>query len=124
VPRLDRPGHEQLGPRDQWKAVHADAYRELRPVTVALSPAQAIAKAEEVARRNRWHVVQADPARGTLEAVSTTRFFGLTDDIAVRARPAPEGGSLVDVRSVSRHGISDGGRGARNIERLLTGVAG
>ena len=123
VPRLERPGHERLSPRDQWKAVHADAYRDLRPVAVPLSPAATIAKVEGIARRHGWRVIRADRVAGELEAVATTRFFGFTDDIAVRARPMPGGGSVVDVRSVSRRGISDGGRGARNIERLRDGLA-
>lgn len=122
VPMLDRPGHERLTVEEHWKAVHTDAYGALRSLPLALTPAQAIAKARAVAERHRWRVVRADERAGSLEAISATRFFGLTDDIAVRARPAPGGGSIVDVRSVSRQGIGDQGRGKRNIERMLDGL--
>jgi uncharacterized protein (DUF1499 family) len=124
VPTLNRPGYASLSSYEQWKAVHADAYGDLRPLELKTGPVEALARAAAVAQRYGWRVVRADPRHGVLEAVSSTRFFGMEDDIVMRARQSPGGGTVVDVRSVSRTGISDHGRGARNIRRLLSGLQG
>lgn len=119
IPDLGRPGWDRLQPLERWKAVHRDAYPELQPVRLAVAPAEAIRRAEDVARDLGWSVVAVDPAAGRLEATDTTRFFRFKDDVAVRARPSPNGGSIVDVRSVSRVGVSDLGENARRIRRFL-----
>jgi uncharacterized protein (DUF1499 family) len=71
-----------------------------------------------VAQDLGWEVVEADPAGGRLEATDTTTWFGFKDDVVVRIRPA-DGGSRVDVRSVSRTGRSDVGTNARRIRAYL-----
>jgi uncharacterized protein (DUF1499 family) len=69
-----------------------------------------------------WEIVAAEPASGRIEATATTFWFGFKDDIVVRVTPA-EGGSRVDVRSVSRVGRSDVGTNAQRIEAYLTRIA-
>ena len=65
-----------------------------------------------------WQVAATDTAAGRLEATHTTRWFGFKDDVIVRIRP--EGtGSRVDVRSVSRVGLSDLGANAERIRGFL-----
>src|SRR3990172_97727 len=54
-----------------------------------------------------------------IEAVATTRWFGFRDDIVIRISPAPNGGSVLDIRSVSRVGLSDIGTNARRIRTFL-----
>jgi uncharacterized protein (DUF1499 family) len=54
-----------------------------------------------------------------LEATETTFFFRFKDDVVVRARPAPGGGSLVDMRSISRVGGSDVGLNAKRVRAFL-----
>lgn len=120
IPDLGRPGFAQLPPEERWKAVHQDAYGDLRPVRLSIAPAEAIRKAEEVARSKGWAIATSNPAEGRLEATDTTRFFRFKDDVVVRARPAPGGGSIVDVRSVSRVGVSDLGVNARRVRSFLT----
>ncbi|MCA6329217.1 MAG: DUF1499 domain-containing protein, partial [Phenylobacterium sp.] len=44
------------------------------------------------------------------------------DDVAVRIRPSATGGSVVDVRSTSRVGLSDLGANAKRIEAFLAGL--
>jgi uncharacterized protein (DUF1499 family) len=56
---------------------------------------------------------------GTLEATDTTFFFRFKDDVVVRARPAPGGGTLVDMRSISRVGGSDVGVNAKRVRAFL-----
>ena len=50
--------------------------------------------------------------------------FGFKDDVVVRVRENAEGGSLVDVRSVSRVGRSDLGVNAKRIGAILQGLRG
>ena len=60
---------------------------------------------------------------GRLQASDTTFLFGLTDDIALRVRPAGTGARL-DIRSKSRVGVSDFGRNAARIGAYLKKIAG
>ena len=46
-------------------------------------------------------------------------FFHFKDDVVVRIRPAPGGGSLVDMRSISRVGGSDVGMNAKRVRAFL-----
>ena len=54
-----------------------------------------------------------------LEATATSFFFRFKDDVVVRVRPAPGGGSLVDMRSISRVGGSDVGMNAKRVRAFL-----
>jgi hypothetical protein len=54
-----------------------------------------------------------------IEAVATTRWFAFKDDIAIRISPAANGGSVLDIRSASRVGLSDLGTNARRIRTFL-----
>ena len=70
-----------------------------------------------------WDVVSQNAEAGILSATATTFWFGFKDDIAVRVR-AEGAGSVVDVRSTSRVGLSDLGANAARIEAYLAGVSG
>ena len=56
-----------------------------------------------------WQVVNVDAAQGIVEATDTSFWFGFVDDIVVRVTPV-DAGARVDVRSVSRVGLSDIGK--------------
>ncbi|MFB3106560.1 MAG: DUF1499 domain-containing protein [Pseudomonadales bacterium] len=60
--------------------------------------------------------------QGMIEATATTFWFGFKDDMVVRIRPSGAG-SVIDVRSVSRVGMSDLGANARRIGEFLEGFA-
>ena len=93
-------------------------YPDLKPLVVKAAPAEAMQRAIDAARSLGWQVAASDMAAGRLEATDTTFFFGFKDDIVVRIRP--EGaGSRVDVRSVSRVGLSDLGANAERIRRFV-----
>ena len=118
IPKTKHPGWAALSPYDRWKAIHADAYPDLQSVTLPIRPAQAMAKVEALAKSTGWRIAAVDAAGGQLEATATTRFFKFKDDVVVRVRPAP-GGSVVDMRSVSRVGLSDLGANAERIRAFL-----
>ncbi|HEX5130712.1 MAG TPA: DUF1499 domain-containing protein [Usitatibacter sp.] len=93
-------------------------YPDIKPLVLAAPPQEAMQKAIDAARGLGWHVAASDAAGGRLEATDTTTWFGFKDDVVVRIRP--EGtGSRVDVRSVSRVGLSDLGANADRIRRFL-----
>lgn len=93
-------------------------YPDLAPAVLRVPPAQAVARAADVARDLGWEVVAVDTAGGRVEATDRTRWFGFYDDVVVRVRPA-DGGARVDVRSLSRVGGSDVGTNARRIRTFL-----
>lgn len=93
-------------------------YPDLGPVTLAVSPAQAVARAEAVARDLGWEIVAVDAAAGRVEATDRTLWFGFYDDVVVRVTPAAEG-ARIDVRSLSRVGGSDVGANAARIRRFM-----
>ncbi|MDP7339315.1 MAG: DUF1499 domain-containing protein [Vicinamibacterales bacterium] len=107
-------------------ATVADAQREAYPdvETLVLSRplAQVVEQAREVAVAMGWEVVAADAEAGRVEATDTTGWFGFKDDVVVRVR-GTDGGSVVDVRSVSRVGVGDLGANAARIRAFLERLA-
>lgn len=98
------------------------AYPAVRPLELAAPAARAVAAAEAEAKAQGWKVVSADPAAGIVEATAETFWFGFKDDVVVRVRPSASGGSVVDIRSTSRVGLSDIGANAKRIEAFLAGL--
>jgi uncharacterized protein (DUF1499 family) len=93
-------------------------YPDLGPVTLPFSPQTAYQKALLAAREMDWEIVDANSTDGRIEATDTTFWFGFQDDIVVRITPV-EGGSRIDLRSVSRVGKSDIGTNAQRIRKFL-----
>jgi uncharacterized protein (DUF1499 family) len=115
--RQDAPNPSEYG-GDSIAAQQREAYPDLGPLTLDLPLDAAFRRALEAARDMGWEIVDSDPARGRIEATATTPWFGFKDDVVVRVRPE-DGGSRVDVRSVSRVGRSDVGTNARRIREYL-----
>jgi len=98
-------------------------YPGLRPLELALPPAQAFARAREAARGMGLEVTGLDEKAGRIEAVATTRWFGFQDDVVIRIA-ASGAGSRIDMRSRSRVGRSDAGANAQRIQDFLARMAG
>ena len=103
----------------QIASEQARGYPDIKPLVVKSSPAETAQKAIDAARSLGWYVASTDAASGRLEATDTTAFFGFKDDIVVRIRP-DGAGSRVDVRSVSRVGLSDLGANADRVRKFLS----
>jgi uncharacterized protein (DUF1499 family) len=108
---------------ERWRALHAQAYGDIRPLALPVKPAEAIRRADRIARARGWTVALAAPEQGRLEATDRVSLIGFHDDIVVEARPAPNGGSTVHARSVSRIGVSDLGINARRLRGFLADMA-
>lgn len=99
-------------------AQQRSAYPEIAPVILKMPPDRAFALALAAARDMGWLIVAEAPSEGRIEATDTTLWFGFKDDIVVRVTPF-DGGSRIDVRSVSRVGRSDVGTNARRIDAYV-----
>lgn len=111
------PESEQLG---QWSGmrvqdVQRNAYRDILPIRTQLSPEATFDAALEAARAIGLRIGVQDRADGRIEATAQSFWYGFVDDVVVRIRPANGQGSIVDIRSVSRVGLSDLGANAKRI---------
>lgn len=97
--------------------VQRDSYPALNPVTTSLAAAKLYDITRQTMRSQGWHIYNDDAEKLVLEAVATTTVMAFKDDIIARVRPLTNGGSALDLRSVSRVGVSDMGA---NYKRLLT----
>ena len=95
-------------------------YPDIKSLVVKAPPKDAVQRAIDAARKLDWEIVASDAPSGRIEATATTTWFGFKDDVVVRVRPEADGGSRVDVRSVSRVGESDVGANARRIREFLS----
>ena len=98
------------------------AYPDVQPLTLALPSADAFGLALREARAMGWEIAAQDPAAGRIEATATTLWFGFRDDVVVRVTPS-NGGSRIDVRSLSRVGVSDVGANAKRVRAYLARLA-
>ncbi len=71
-----------------------------------------------IARDLGWSIVAAVPEEGRIEASDRSFWFGFIDDVVIRIRSHPSG-SLVDIRSASRAGVSDLGVNAARIQTFI-----
>jgi len=116
--RNDAPNTAIYGGPEIAAKQHA-AYPDILPLVSDIPPTQAYERARFVARRMRWKIVDENPVEGRIEATATTRWFGFKDDVVIRIAPSAAIGSRVDIRSVSRVGLSDVGTNARRIRTFL-----
>ena len=114
IPDLDDPALAALPPIDRLHEVQRRRYPELAPVRLPIAPDRALVLVADRMRARGWTVAKSDPQAGTVEATAVVSLFRFRDDIVARVRPAP-GGSVVDLRSVSRVGTSDLGVNAGRV---------
>jgi uncharacterized protein (DUF1499 family) len=119
IPDMGRRDLAALEPRERWKAIHRESYGDIAPIRVPWSVAETTERARRLAEARGWEVVTFAPRSGILEAVDTSRFFRFKDNVVVRVRAVGEDGSIVDMRSISRVGVSDVGVNAARVRSFL-----
>ena len=119
--RKDAPNPAEYGGAE-IAVKQAEAYPDMATMVLQKSPEHAFGLALETAQRMGWNIVAAVPTEGRIEASDTTFWFGFTDDIVIRITPSGNT-SLLDIRSVSRVGLSDVGTNARRIRIFLRKLA-
>jgi Protein of unknown function (DUF1499) len=97
------------------------AYPDIVSMPSHLSPAELFVIAEAAARAAGWEIASEDPKTGRIEATATTLIYGFKDDIVIRIAAAA-GGSLLDMRSTSRVGLSDVGANAKRIRAFIASL--
>lgn len=103
-------------------AAQRQGYPDIGPALLDLAPAQAFARAERAARTMGWAIVAVAPEAGRIEATDSTLLFGFKDDVVILVT-ARDGGSRVDMRSLSRVGGSDFGVNARRVRAYMSTLA-
>jgi hypothetical protein len=125
IPGADDADMKGLTPLQRWALVHQKAYGDIRSVRSNEPVPMVIAKAERLAKARGWDVAVSLPEEGRFEATETSAFFQFKDDVVLRVRPSETGeGSIVDMRSVSRVGISDLGMNAKRVRSFLADLTG
>jgi hypothetical protein len=125
VPGADDADMRGLTPLQRWALVHQKAYGDIRSVRSNEPVPMVIAKAERLAKARGWDVAVSLPEEGRFEATETSAFFQFKDDVVLRVRPSETGdGSIVDMRSVSRVGVSDLGMNAKRVRAFLADLTG
>ncbi|MGF1462145.1 MAG: DUF1499 domain-containing protein [Maricaulaceae bacterium] len=105
-------------------AITEELYPDLHTLIFAADPHRVFLAAKTQAKELGWEIVTADEADGRVEATATTFWYGFKDDVVVRIRPGPEGGSAVDIRSLSRVGRSDLGANVKRIREFKARLRG
>ena len=109
-------------PLERTKAVTAAqlaGYPGLVGLTLDVPAAQAFDRALKAVKTEGWSVAVAEPDQGHIEATATTALFGFRDDVSIRVERIGPKRSRIDMRSVSRQGVSDLGTNAARIRRFL-----
>lgn len=99
------------------------AYPDIQPARIDAPPDRVFVEALATAREMGWDIIESDPAEGRIEAVATTFWFGFKDDVVIRIAESPQG-TRVDMRSVSRVGVSDVGKNAARIRAYMEALSG
>ena len=111
-------GADDAYPGAAAAAIQHANYPDLAPLRLEMLPAAAFARALASAKAMGWTIVAEDAAQSRIEAYDRTLWFGFTDDVVIRLAPEA-GGTRVDLRSVSRVGISDLGTNAKRIRAYM-----
>lgn len=93
-------------------------YPLIAPLVMDATPEAAFAAALATVERRGWRLTLAQPEAGRIEASEENFWFGTRDDILIRIRAVDEG-VRIDVRSISRTGLSDLGTNAKRVRNLL-----
>jgi len=135
--QVDRgPGENSLDHEGEVLAEQQrQGYPQLTSLHLSASKIDVWAAVMTVIVKNNWHVLGEDRAQGHIEAVAITRMMGFTDDIVIRIstdvddentsdnvsseKSSASKGVVVDMRSVSRVGVSDLGANAARIESFF-----
>jgi uncharacterized protein (DUF1499 family) len=95
------------------------AYPQVKAAHLSIDKSAAFRKTLEVVKELDWEVVDANQAEGRIEATDTTFFYGFKDDVVIRITKEGPQKSRIDIRSVSRVGVSDVGVNAERIMKFL-----
>ena len=114
----EKPAGEKL-----VSALQTKAFPEIRPLVLSDKKDVVFGEALATAKSMGWKIKEEDLAAGRIDATDTTFWYGFDDDITIRLRDGKGGGTIVDVRSLSRIGGSDMGKNADRVGEFLERLA-
>ena len=120
--RLVSEVQEEAEAKPQGKK--ATVYPTIEPLYFSAEPAAMADLVTRLIKKKSWELVKpapeniADLDEFQIEATATSGWFGFKDDIAIRIR-AVEGAVRVDMRSVSRVGLSDLGANSKRVAGFM-----
>lgn len=122
VNTLDYIGKKHKKDGTLVSVLQSQYYKEVRPIRRSEDPDVVFKEAEALIKSKGWKVVTVDAESGVLEATESTFWYGFKDDVIIRVRPSKGGGTVVDMRSISRIGGSDLGLNAKRLEALISAL--
>ena len=109
---------EKAGEDDKEKL-----YPPLATLVIDKPKSEVLAAVKSLVESRGWVIVTEETGEGdetgVLEATHTSGWFGFKDDVAIHVLNGPGGTSLVDMRSVSRVGLSDLGANAKRVGNFM-----
>lgn len=114
----EKPAGEKL-----VSALQTKAFPEIRPLVLSDPKDVVFGEALATAKSMGWEIKEENLAEGRIDATDTTFWYGFEDDITIRLRDGKGGGTIVDVRSLSRIGGSDLGKNAERVGAFLERLA-
>lgn len=103
---------------DNLDSLQREGYPDLKPLMLNRSPEVVFEQALKLVESRGWHVADASAASGIIETTAVTSVMAFKDDVIIRIQ-GTEQTTRVDMRSVSRVGISDLGVNAKRIRLFL-----
>lgn len=100
-------------------ALQTKAYPEIRTLILDDDVTAVFETAKTTAKAMGWTIKEQYAEDGWINATDKTFWYGFEDDISIRLREANGGGTVVDVRSLSRVGGSDLGANAKRVAAFL-----
>lgn len=97
-------------------------YPDIRTLVLSDAPDVVFGRAKAAAKDQGWKIVSENVGAGLIEATDTTFWYGFKDDVVIRIRGVESGGSVLDIRSVSRVGQSDLGVNAERVRAFIKDV--
>lgn len=97
---------------------------KMEPIYFSTQPSELADLATTLIKKRGWDLVTPAPTNPnngdafTIEATATSGWFGFKDDVAIRIRPV-EGAVRVDMRSISRVGLSDLGANSKRVSGFM-----
>lgn len=103
----------------RFAPIQKAAYPDLAPLKTTMTAKSAFEKVAQVAAAMKgWKVIQHDPKRLAIQAVSITPLLRFRDDVIIEIRSENDS-TFIHMRSKSRLGRSDFGANAKRIRAFL-----
>ena len=120
---LDYAAIKDLRSKKPASEAQKTAFPDIKTIALSVDANAAYTKALAAVTSMGMAITTEDKAGGILEATQSSFWFGFKDDVIIRIR-ADGSGSLIDIRSASRHGKSDIGMNAKRVRALSAKIKG